>query len=97
MAKKRNTNVSIATIIIAVVIAFCGGFVVGMKFGPQKVIKMTPTDLINEGLVDMEDPDSVAFYDSIDAAKEARIKQKVDSITRLNEQRNDSLKRVKRR
>ena len=97
MAKKKNATVSITTIIIAVVIAFCGGFVVGMKFGPQKVIKMTPTDLINEGLVDIEDPDSVAYYDSVEAAKEARIKQKVDSITRKNEIRNDSLRRVKRR
>ncbi len=68
------------------------GFYVGRKTAPTVVIPVAPS-VVMEGVVgDSILADSSRITDSIENAYNAKIKSKVDSVTRVNEHRNESIR-----
>ena len=78
--------------VIVAALAFGVGYWLGNRLSPQKYIPVGSSEVI-EGLAhDSIMTDSTTINDSIMKAKDAIIKAKVDSVTRLNEARNDSIR-----
>ena len=89
---KSNTGKWLVALLLCTVAGFAGGFFVGKKYAPAKFIPMEKTEMIQGELVDSAAMDSISESDSIQKAKDAKIKAKVDSITRAHEARNESIR-----
>jgi nucleoid-associated protein YgaU len=89
---KSNTGKWLVALLLCTVAGFAGGFFVGKKYAPAKFIPMEKTEMIQGELVDSAALDSISESDSIQKAKDAKIKAKVDSITRAHEARNESVR-----
>lgn len=82
-------------LIICTAIGFAGGFFVGKRFAPKKYIPVEKTEMIQGEFVDSTMIDSIYAEDSMERARDAKIKARVDSITRAHEARNESIRVAK--
>lgn len=89
---KSNTGKWLVALLLFTAAGFAGGFFFGKKYAPVKYIPMEKTEMIQGELVDSTAMDSISESDSIQKAKDAKIKAKVDSITRAHEARNESVR-----
>lgn len=93
--EKSNVWKWLAALIICTAVGFAGGYYVGKKFAPMKFIPMEKTEMIQGEFVDSAMIDSVYAEDSLEKARDAKIKARVDSITRAHEARNESIRVAK--
>lgn len=92
--KKTNWWGRILSFLVVAILAFGGGYYLGNKLAPTRYVPVVESEMIEEGH-DSIMRDSTQINDSILKSQDARIKQRVDSVTRINEARNDSLKGLK--
>ena len=85
----------LVALIVFTAAGFAGGYYVGKKYAPARYIPIEKTEMIQGELVDSAMVDSLYESDSIQKAKDAKIKAKVDSITRAHEARNESIRVAK--
>ena len=78
--------------VIVAALAFGIGYWLGNRFTPRKYIPVGESEMIDGLVHDSIMTDSTSVQDSLLKAKDALIKAKVDSVTRLNEARNDSIR-----
>ena len=93
--EKSNVWKWLAALIICTAIGFAGGFFVGKRFAPKKYIPVEKTEMIQGEFVDSTMIDSIYAEDSMERARDAKIKARVDSITRAHEARNESIRVAK--
>ena len=93
--EKSNVWKWLAALVICTAVGFAGGYYVGKKFAPMKFIPMEKTEMIQGEFVDSAMIDSVFAEDSLEKARDAKIKARVDSITRAHEARNESIRVAK--
>lgn len=93
--EKSNVWKWLAALILCTAVGFAGGYYVGKKFAPMRFIPMEKTEMIQGEFVDSAMMDSVFAEDSLEKARDAKIKARVDSITRAHEARNESLRVAK--
>ena len=93
--EKSNVGKWLAALVICTAVGFAGGYYVGKKFAPMKFIPMEKTEMIQGEFVDSAMIDSVFAEDSLEKARDAKIKARVDSITRAHEARNESIRVAK--
>ena len=95
--EKSNVWKWLAALVICTAVGFAGGYYVGKKFAPMKFIPMEKTEMIQGEFVDSAMIDSVFAEDSLEKARDAKIKARVDSITRAHEARNESIRVAKQK
>ena len=93
--EKSNVWKWLAALIICTAIGFAGGYYVGKRFAPMKFIPVEKTEMIQGEFVDSTMIDSIYAEDSMERARDAKIKARVDSITRAHEARNESIRVAK--
>lgn len=93
--EKSNVWKWLAALIICTAIGFAGGYYVGKRFAPMKFIPLEKTEMIQGEFVDSTMIDSIYAEDSMEKARDAKIKARVDSITRAHEARNESIRVAK--
>ena len=93
--EKSNVWKWLAALIICTAIGFAGGYYVGKRFAPMKFIPVEKTEMIQGEFVDSTMIDSIYAEDSMEKARDAKIKARVDSITRAHEARNESIRVAK--
>ena len=93
--EKSNVWKWLAALIICTAIGFAGGYYVGKRFAPMKFIPLEKTEMIQGEFVDSTMIDSIYAEDSMERARDAKIKARVDSITRAHEARNESIRVAK--
>lgn len=93
--EKNNVWKWLTALIICTAIGFAGGFFVGKRFAPKKYIPVEKTEMIQGEFVDSTMIDSIYAEDSMERARDAKIKARVDSITRAHEARNESIRVAK--
>ena len=93
--EKTNVWKWLTALIICTAIGFAGGFFVGKRFAPKKYIPVEKTEMIQGEFVDSTMIDSIYAEDSMERARDAKIKARVDSITRAHEARNESIRVAK--
>ncbi len=94
MEEKSNFWSKLLSYLIVALLALGIGYYIGVK--KSKVyIPMGQAEVINGELIDSTQTDSLKKLDSIQTAREARIKAKVDSLTQVREARNESIKAAK--
>jgi nucleoid DNA-binding protein len=93
--EKSNVWKRLAGFLICAAVGFAGGYFVGMKMAPTRFIPVEKTEMIQGEFVDSAMMDSVFAEDSLEKARDAKIKARVDSITRAHEARNESLRVAK--
>lgn len=95
----EDNNSSIWTKLLGFVIiaalAFGGGYYLGNKFAPTRYVPMGESALV-ENVDDSITTDVNQINDSLLKAEDARIRQRIDSVTRKNEKRNDSIRIAKK-
>ena len=93
--EKSNVWKWLAALIICTAIGFAGGYYVGKRFAPMKFIPVEKTEMIQGEFVDSTMIDSIYAEDSMERARDAKIKARVDSITRAHDARNESIRVAK--
>ena len=78
--------------VVVAALAFGVGYLLGNKFTSKREIPIGATEMIEGTVHDSIMVDSAQINDSILKAKDALIKAKVDSVTRMNEARNESIR-----
>lgn len=78
--------------VVVAALAFGIGYFLGNKLSSKQVIPIGASEMIEGTVTDSLLVDSTQITDSILKAKDALIKAKVDSVTRLNEARNESIR-----
>ena len=81
--------------VIIAALAFGGGYYLGNKFAPTRYVPMGESALV-ENVDDSITIDVNQINDSLLKAEDARIRQRIDSVTRKNEKRNDSIRIAKK-
>ena len=81
--------------VIIAALAFGGGYYLGNKFAPTRYVPMGESALV-ENVDDSITTDVNQINDSLLKAEDARIRQRIDSVTRKNEKRNDSIRIAKK-
>ena len=91
---KTNLWGRLLSFLVVAALAFAGGYYIGNILAPTRYVPVVESEMIEDGN-DSIMRDSTQINDSIMKSQDARIKQRVDSVTRRNEARNDSLKGAK--
>ncbi|MBR1400636.1 MAG: HU family DNA-binding protein [Prevotella sp.] len=90
MEEKTSVWGRLLSYLLVALIALGIGYYIGIK--KNKVyIPMGQSEMINGEFIDSTSTDSLQRLDSINAAREARIKARVDSLTKVREARNESI------
>ncbi len=90
MEEKTSIWGKLLSYLIVVLVSLGIGYYLGMK-NSKVYIPMGQSEMINGEFIDSTSTDSLRRLDSINTAREARIKARVDSLTRLREARNESI------
>lgn len=90
MEEKTSVWGRLLSYLLVALISLGVGYYIGIK--KSKVyIPMGQSEMIDGEFIDSTSTDSLQRVDSINAAREARIKARVDSLTKVREARNESI------